>query len=254
MLKKLFGYLEIVLITLTAVLVINAANEYLQGPWSTKRLLKNTVGMVKYPTGGGGTGFVVKLDTDKQVFITNAHVCDDNKEIHVLFAGKAATVPLKVTKTDPRVDLCQAEGVEVTNHPFALTIGKEMPHKYERIAFAGHPYLKPLAFIEGYVIDLEIVKMLTMRFPGEKCPKGATEVEVPAFFGVMVPACEMELREIMLQGAVYPGNSGSPVINSNKELVGIINISDGRTNNGGMIPLDLFKVFVTDTLKEPGWF
>jgi S1-C subfamily serine protease len=44
--------------------------------------------------------------------------------------------------------------------------------------------------------------------------------------------------------ATYPGNSGSPMMNRDGEVIGVIFAADGETNRGFVIPLDVLKNFV----------
>ena len=147
----------------------------------------------KSPRGGGpvnsgsGTAFVVSQSGDA---ITNNHVIDGCKEVHV--AGREGTAKVSVTDTVNDIALIVIPGTieataEITRYPNALRQGDE-------IAVFGFP-LSPVLSSEGNIT------------PGV----------VSALTGL-----GNNTNQIQITAPIQPGSSGSAVLNMKGEVVGVV--------------------------------
>jgi S1-C subfamily serine protease len=73
-----------------------------------------------------------------------------------------------------------------------------------------------------------------------KCPPNTDAVQ-SLFGGFCVLTMELSATTAM----VYPGSSGSPIVNASGEVIGVINSTDA-TNRGNFIPLQYLKEMLDD--------
>jgi S1-C subfamily serine protease len=179
---------------------------------------------------GGGTGFAVKLPkTGATVIVTNEHVCRVAENGLVRIKTDSGRVYIrKVLAENAERDLCVVEGINIP----ALTLGQSPPNRFDEITVLGHPYLTPTVYSKGQYSHDEIVQVGAMSADGS-CPKGS-EAQDSLFFTI----CVREMEESFTTITIYPGNSGSPVLNSEGHVIGVINIADSRMNRGAFVSLE----------------
>lgn len=149
----------------------------------------------------GGTGFYVRFflpDTsERQLIITNAHVCGNNTTMLINEDGQEKR--LKVVKVDRRRDLCALKPTMpiLTAYlisPFNNYIGQS-------VYIMGHPHLLPLTFREGHLGG----------YAGPDSYK------------------ECGFLRITSDLITYPGNSGSPILDPYTHMVvGVLNCGYGQ--------------------------
>lgn len=170
------------------------------------------------PTGAGGqksgTGFNVSSDG---VIITNHHVIDDARSITVTFPdGKSYKA--KSWASDPKSDLAVIK-LERAGLPSVLLNPDQLPQPGDTLLVIGNPMdfsqLVVEGKLEGYVTTKDIPTAL-----------------------------------LCIDAPVFPGNSGSPVFNSNGQVVAVIFGSLRRDENsnekyyGLAIPIkEVFMLF-----------
>ena len=171
----------------------------------------------------GGTGFQIETPAGPRI-MTNAHVCE-------LFAPYGlATAPsgqmvVEVLYMDPVADLCITTAF--IGLP-ALELADEAPEVGDELAVLGHPQLAPQTFVKGRVLGQKLVKVL-MGFATEEClSKPGTE----AIFIFCVKPFVSTLTNIK----IYPGNSGSPVVNIWGEVTNVVFASDNTMHHGILVP------------------
>ncbi len=57
--------------------------------------------------------------------------------------------------------------------------------------------------------------------------------------------CLRQLKSILTTLGIYPGNSGSPVVNKYGNLVGVVFAGNNQTNYGYVIPLKQVREFLS---------
>ncbi|MEN1970439.1 serine protease [Lentibacillus sp. N15] len=160
-----------------------------------------------------GTGFSIAADG---TIITNEHVVKENDTVTVAFPDEGLFEG-SVVQRDPAVDLAVVK-VKGSSTAFpSLAIAKQPSfRKEDPIYFIGNPLRFHGIANEGTII-------------------GPTSL----------PNWEKEV--IMIDAPVYRGNSGSPVINEQGEVIGVIFATmeqDTYKRVGLMIPIDRYKEMI----------
>lgn len=155
---------------------------------------------------GKGTGFAISEDG---YIVTNDHVIEDALTITVIFPDESLYKG-EVIESYPNIDLAILK-VEGESLPHLTLADSYSPTKNEAINFIGNPLYFTGIANEGKVIDY---KQLS----------------------------DWDEEVLMLDAPVYRGNSGSPVINQDGQVIGIIfaTIKDETHGRVGLfIPVDL---------------
>lgn len=160
-----------------------------------------------------------------KIVLTAGHVCENmrpNTTIVVSTNSKQETEAKRffIDKRAPMVDLCVIELKTIPVDLVALDIAKEEAQLDAEIYLSSYSGGMAYSFRRGHVLAEESFN------------------EGPLFFLVT-------LSDIF----VDPGASGGPVINANKELVGIM-IIKLNSGIGGYVPLSQIKQFLTGQLNQ----
>jgi S1-C subfamily serine protease len=211
--------------------------------------LRSKVGSVTYwvkssEDGGGGTGFAIKAPSGVSYVLTNAHVCDmagDNDEEpgYALVSSSKISLRRRIIAVSKNTDLCLIEGVPGVQ---GLSLGSK-PHLGQLLKVVGHPHLLPLSISTGEVThsaDTTIRRYeITPNSKSCLAPKNTIVVSDK------VATCFDNTKNALYTTAViYPGNSGSPVVDDWGDVVGVLFATDNTTHWGIIVSLADVKNFL----------
>lgn len=151
-----------------------------------------------------GTGFFVSRDGH---LITNHHVVEDSKEIHVLF--DAAWVPARLLANDPANDLALLK-IDAATAPLPVDTSPLL-RRADEVFTLGYPSTD----IQGVA-------------------QKATFGRINALSGL-----EDDVRYLQIDVPIQPGNSGGPLIDARGAVVGVITstaVTLGVVRRTGRIP------------------
>lgn len=176
-------------------------------------------------TGGGGTGFLVETISGAKYILTNRHVCDmpTPGNYYLLKQGEAKFVAKRIAMSE-FADLCALvppKEITLTRRPYQLSMKRLLPG--DLIAAFGHPFLRPLTTSVGRYIN-ETREPINMVIPG------------------FLPADIVTIGRTDMM--IFPGNSGSPVIDITGDVVGIVFAYEGPGKAGLFVPASEIKAFL----------
>lgn len=169
---------------------------------------------------GGGTAFLVQ-GQGGNLILTNKHICESyiKQPAHIYLEQGDKRYFTKVETQSNVTDLCLLALPEELSRAESYTLADQRPRENEPVFTIGHPFLHPLTEIYGEYKNEDKLD----NDPMEK------------FDLQGIPAARLRF-------GVVPGCSGSPVVNREGKLVGVIFAYDDL--GGLMIPLSSVKEFL----------
>lgn len=239
----------------------------MQRMWMRHKVASRVFEVKGKQDGGGGTGFQIEAASGQSYIITNSHVCEyaqkDSKDDNFLLVRKSDHwMKRRILEISGDADLCLVEGWPGLS---GLKLG-DSPFVGQVVSAIGHPHLGPTTMSVGEVVaftDTMIVHHLMPtgnakkdRFLGvsdEACNQPKNEiVKKPMFlFGFIslgeVPMCMVkESKSVQTNVIIFPGNSGSPLVDSWGRVVGVMFAADSGTNWGYAVNLKHVKLLLKD--------
>lgn len=191
---------------------------------------------------GSGTGFEIKAQSGKVYTVTNAHVCglaNSNGIIMVEEKRSNRLIPRRVLEVYNDNDLCLVEGLEGYS-------GLDTASGYERgepVWAVGYPLGGMMNISNGRIKGEQDVYILAEDVSQDKCVAPKYKKIQYNLFGLTFDLCAVVRHAIDSDVVIYPGNSGSPLVNIYGNVVGVVFAADQRTNWGSSVPLrDLNKL------------
>jgi hypothetical protein len=180
-----------------------------------------------------GTAALVSFE-GKSYLISNWHVCRHFKTQEVDASNEfyGEVVKVKVLRMYPELDTCVMTGTGKVGAKIGKFVKKGAP-----VYSAGYPGgVNNLVLTQGYAVDW-IVAPLNFG-SSERCPAGFLTINAK---------CEksFQLQDTTMRGA--PGCSGSAMLNSRGEYVGLVN----STNQGNLSVLNVSNVIKAIRLFKP---
>lgn len=171
--------------------------------------------VVLIDTGSGrGTGFSI---SDDGYIVTNHHVVEEKPQIIIHYPELKGSYEAEIELSYPEYDLALLK-VDAEDLPY-LTLAEEAQfYQDEHIYFIGNPLRFSGIANEGQIIDMT-----------------NSSLETPV---------------IMLNAPIYRGNSGSPVINRDGEVIAVIYATRNDSEHGRVglaIPIDIFHAITDDS-------
>lgn len=199
----------------------------------------------------GGTGFHVKAPSGKTYIVSNRHVCGYDKAfMWANIDGHVTDRKVKIMQISDQSDLCILEGIPGVE---GLRVG-DTPSVDDEVMYLGHPRLQPRTLVSGEVIGATVMSFsrgpIDDSLTAERCKasKDSYIVKVPEIYVLIqrfrmgggvdgmgsskfdeifdtkatVDVCFQKNRALITTLVVYPGASGSPMINTNGEVVGVM--------------------------------
>lgn len=199
-----------------------------------------------------GSAVVYKVDTEYTYFITNYHVVYDEKANEVdklpkkivCYLYGSENFPVKTTQKDQSnctiYDYgnygieCEYVGGAIT-YDIAIIKAKTSDVK------AINDKVSPITFAEEYHVGDTAIAIGNSEGEGISVTKGIVSVE-SEYITLTVDASARSYRSMRIDTAIYHGNSGGGLFNSQGELIGITNAGDGDNQNiNYAIPLDIVR-------------
>ena len=192
------------------------------------------------PYGGSGTGFVIERN-DTKFILTNRHVCLMNKG-NALSAldQKGGDTIVRVLVWSRNYDLCLMTSRQ--DLP-ALKLAKSY-NLFEKAYPIGHPLGLPLTLANGRLISKEKIElMIDCKLPHDR------EIEITNPFARIIygidKICTKMFNSVRTDAPIYPGNSGSPVLNFFGNVNGVVFAGSTRAEHASyLVPLEDVKKFL----------
>lgn len=196
---------------------------------------------------GHGTGFFYQINKKKYI-ITNKHVCHDYKTMQYFLDGKK--IITNVLYVDFVSDICILKAPE---NVIGLFLSNTESHQYDVFSI-GYPttqmqFLSKGNLFTNFKVSLdfglfviqnkqqyEMCLNLINRFPGVKIE----------FNGIIYYCSKTDFNLVNSSMHVYPGMSGSAVVDYYGRVVGVVKGMDLRTFNGYIIPVEILNRVIED--------
>lgn len=184
-----------------------------------------------------GSGFIFKGPSGKQYLVTNYHVCLGGSWHNVATGSLESGEVVRggIVKRDIKPDLCAAL-IERRKAP--LELAKELKPD-TRVYTRGYPY-GVLSQSKGKYIG---ITKWSYMFPIEQIGECPSEAQKDFSGDGILAGCETEYTDNVTDLYARPGSSGSPVVNFDGDLVGVMSSWDSGKDAGGMVRLEDIKEF-----------
>lgn len=181
---------------------------------------------------GGGTGYLINSPRYGVVVLTNKHICDMNPEgdIFLMDQDTGARYYTKTKRKGVRTDLCELETpAEFLNKYAGLTLAPATRayQAGEMLYVYGHPALRKLTASRGPFLNQSYVPLTKTEesyLEGNRLNVGRADV------------------------AIYPGSSGSPILDKDGLVVGTIFAYETDSHIGVFIPIAEMYEFLEGNL------
>lgn len=197
----------------------------------------------------GGTGFQVKAPSGITYTVTNRHVCslqeDGFMAAKTTDEGGVITL-LKVIKISKKTDLCLLEGIP--GFSGLRVAGSAGPD--DDIATIGHPLLEHVTMTRGTITNKQEIEMIgAVNLTDKECAEeyGGKNIKLPPivqFFLGVERACIIKVQTYRTTATIFPGNSGSPLVNIFGNVTGVMFAAKDGQNWGYAVTLEDLKEFL----------
>lgn len=209
---------------------------------------KFTVMITNLKGNSGGSGSIVETSISESKILTNAHVC--------VGALKEGGKVRKVNGEEYRVtgyhlsddhDLCLVTVAADLKH--SARLASSPPKPYDEATISGHPSLLPNLLTKGHFSGRMIIEVMV---GARKCT--ARDAQDPktgilcVVFG-MVPIVK-SFESVVASPTIMPGSSGSPVLNSDNEISGVVFAGSMGLSYAFIVPYESVRNFLLKEMKK----
>lgn len=195
---------------------------------------------------GGGTGFHIIAPSGQVYILTNAHVCavaqDGLLKVTSEIRGGDGMVR-SVLDESIYTDLCLIEALPDAK---GLMLAQSFNYHDEAMAI-GHPLLRPLTRTKGEISARETVQVqdhiIDYDDPMDTCSLPKNKKDIVDYFFFQVEMCFIVIDSISTTVPILPGNSGSPLVNENGDVIGIM-FAANPANWGYAVAFDKIQEFL----------
>lgn len=168
---------------------------------------------------GSATAFHMEYK-GKLRLVTNKHVCDiDREENYPIYSSRTGK-RLRIIHISKTHDLC----IMKPERSFGLELAENTPEPMEKVILVGHPRGLPLTIRDGRIIGYGFENFSWIN-------------DKLHMYG-------------MISSTSYGGNSGSPVVNEQGKVIGVLFAgSPAYPTEGLIVPLTVLKRYLDQTLK-----
>jgi len=214
----------------------------------------NSVVRLSVPRVGSGTGFYIAAN-DRTLIITNGHVCDlslTNTLVVIPNEYASKTIYANIIEKSDAYDLCALELVDKPyNDIMAIKLAETWKYS-EHIYTAGYPQTNYLTVVDGYVTGITEFSFAYPFKISKDCVGKKfmliTQIGVMNDNGSLEEVCYLRGDMLTTTANSAPGSSGSPAINSDLQVIGVVMAAYGNNSYAGIIPVEYLHDFL-DSLK-----
>lgn len=194
---------------------------------------------------GYGSSSVMLGKSGEKYLITNAHVCglSPNGKImaEIPLGESTITMPASIMAVSLLHDLCAVR--LAGNFMTPLTMAKDYAIA-DKVFAIGFPTLPILSVAEGHITGMFRFQMRT-QLPVAMCIGPNREIVIDMENLPAAPECIMSGDFISTTIPMDQGGSGSPMVNTNLEVVGVVAACMGQ-HVAGVIPLEYLQEFLDE--------
>jgi S1-C subfamily serine protease len=188
-----------------------------------------------------GTGFAMKTSSGMRVVVTNEHVCSASLNNRVnLVSDNGMILNKKILYKDNKHDICLIEG----DYRLKTLRLANTPDKGDIHFIVGHPSNRSLTISKGEYIGDKIIKLPDFKIKERKnCDGKIFELNIleQMIYGLEF-VCVKNFASYSSSAISYGGNSGSPVVNTFGNVIGILFAGNPSQNTDSyLVPLSELK-------------